>query len=290
MYDSFGVEQTCVSRIGADRYFQCNLKRLPKLELNNQPTFYRIIFHELLFQDGMEMPISKEIPSDFKISSRLRLSLRTYQEWEPGGKNSETFKDSGMLCTDKPWSSQYSGNQNVLFWEPSGDFALVHVHIPKGQRLFSGQIQIREGKNHPPLGWRTGRIFAGLGKVEATVLFREKSNETDTKKSDLLLSAGSSEVGKTLFNFLIPSQLSSTPVQRPDGKINSILGILTLSSNRTTQTAMQCMPMPYLLNEFLDDIRRAVTKYPENTDFRFDFRVRDNERIPKRSERLIKIR
>jgi hypothetical protein len=85
VFDSFGVAQTCISSVAeGNRFFQCDLKRLPKVEINNQPTFYRITFHELLFQVRLELPISRDVPSDFRISSRLKLYLETYQEWVPG--------------------------------------------------------------------------------------------------------------------------------------------------------------------------------------------------------------
>ncbi len=83
--DEFGNTQTCISNaVEGNRYVQCDLKRLPKLELNNQPTLFRMTFHELLFQAGLEKPISKDIPSDFRISSRLKLHLKKRQEWIVG--------------------------------------------------------------------------------------------------------------------------------------------------------------------------------------------------------------
>lgn len=85
IYDSFGVSQTCVSKIEENnRFFQCDLKRLPPNIPLNQPTLYRLVFHELLFQVGLETPIGQDVPSDFRISSRLKLYMETYDEWVPG--------------------------------------------------------------------------------------------------------------------------------------------------------------------------------------------------------------
>ncbi len=118
VYDSHGVAQTCVSYLDADQpYFQCDLQRLPKIELNSQPTFYRLTFHELLFQVGLELPISSTIPSDFSISSRLQLHLERIEAWRPGvatvnAKKSFTssdFKEAEKCYVyfSKGWSPAY---------------------------------------------------------------------------------------------------------------------------------------------------------------------------------------
>jgi hypothetical protein len=92
VYDSFGVEQTCISHaVQSNRYIKCNLRRLPSLELNNQPTYYRLVFHELLFQVGIERPISAHVPSDFRVSSRLKLYLTSTNEWLPGDGSKTVF-------------------------------------------------------------------------------------------------------------------------------------------------------------------------------------------------------
>ncbi len=141
VYDSFGVAQACVSHAeDGNRYFQCDVTRLPKIELNNQPTFYRIAFHELLFQAGLELPISKDVPSDFKISSRLKLRLKTYQKWIPGEENSEQM---GFWCSTKSPSDSSLSNSLEFVWNTNGDFFLANVHFSRQQKRNPGYLKAR---------------------------------------------------------------------------------------------------------------------------------------------------
>jgi hypothetical protein len=93
--DEFGVAQTCISNaVAGNRYVQCDLSRLPKLEHDNQPTLYRMMFHELLFQAGLERPISKDVPSDFRISSRLKLHHTRKREWALGNEGTLSSREN----------------------------------------------------------------------------------------------------------------------------------------------------------------------------------------------------
>lgn len=95
--DQFGVRQTCVSHaVPENRYVVCDLKRLPKNKLSNHPSLYRLIFHELLFQAELEKPISKDIPSDFRISSRLKLHFNKKNEWVLGKSKEHAKEDSSQ--------------------------------------------------------------------------------------------------------------------------------------------------------------------------------------------------
>jgi len=135
VYDSFGVAQACASHVEeGNRYFQCDVTRLPKVELNNQPTFYRITLHELLFQAGLELPISREIPSDFSISSRLKLRLETYQEWIPGIEGNDNII-YGVTCTYDQFvgrgSIEHPQHGRVYFF-PEGTIFYNHSQDPRG--------------------------------------------------------------------------------------------------------------------------------------------------------------
>jgi len=162
VYDSFGVEQACVSHVDeSNRYFQCNVKRLPKIELNNQPTFYRITFHELLFQAGLELPISKEVPSDFKISSRLKLRLQTYQEWVPGDDPTDEMI-YGVKCDYSQPAGRFSLNHtqraSVLFF-PNGTVFYKKEQDPRG---FTGErytTSSKDGKSRWTGSYRLLSIF-----------------------------------------------------------------------------------------------------------------------------------
>lgn len=102
VYDSFGIAQTCISHVEiGNRFFQCDLQRLPKIELNNQPTFYHLAFHELLFQGGLELPANASVPSNFEISSRLQLRLQNVEAWVPGTASMANDEDAPPHC--KVW-------------------------------------------------------------------------------------------------------------------------------------------------------------------------------------------
>ncbi len=87
--DAAGVERDCVSYTKPYRYFKCN-----RLTLNqfadtapdgiHHPSFYRILFHEILVQAGLENPVNREIRSAYPIASRLDVHLETYEAWMPG--------------------------------------------------------------------------------------------------------------------------------------------------------------------------------------------------------------
>jgi len=86
--DSFGNPRDCVSYTSPVLYFSCNSTTLPDNTLEHQPSFYRLVFHEILVQAGLEVPLSKEIPSEYPIASRLDVHLETFQEWVPGAQKS----------------------------------------------------------------------------------------------------------------------------------------------------------------------------------------------------------
>lgn len=121
--DQFGITQTCVSHaVEGNRYIQCDLQRLPKLSVGNQPTLYRIIFHELLFQAEIEKPISKEVPSDFKTSSRLKLHKNRNHEWALGEAKEYYVKGSSA---DNRTHLKYQ-----VVWNPIGqDYRLAVTQL-----------------------------------------------------------------------------------------------------------------------------------------------------------------
>ena len=87
--DNLGNPRDCVSYSKPIRYFKCNSNTLPDNTLEHQPSFYRLVFHEILVQAGLEKPLSKEVPSEYPIASRLDVHLETYEEWVPGKSLSE---------------------------------------------------------------------------------------------------------------------------------------------------------------------------------------------------------
>jgi hypothetical protein len=135
--DANGVVRDCMSYANpGNRYFVCNSDALPNKTLENQPSFYRIVLHELLVQAGIEKPVSKEIPSVYSVSSRItdNVHLETYQEWVPGkgSYKDQTLVDSGIFCrTD---TTRHMTGKNLMFiLRPNGDYALLEVALPKIQ-------------------------------------------------------------------------------------------------------------------------------------------------------------
>lgn len=160
VFDSFGVAQTCVSHaVEGNRYFQCDLSRLPKINLDNQPTFYRIVFHELLFQAGLELPISRDVPSDFQISSRLKLHLETFQAWVPGQAQPgpRMIKDSGFSCSGDASDDRLSYH---AYWKPNGDFILLSQFVPRTQAKYG--MPHMSGEFFYELGMSLGHISTAL--------------------------------------------------------------------------------------------------------------------------------
>jgi hypothetical protein len=178
VHDSFGVAQTCVSRAEpGNRHFQCDLARLPKLELDNQPTFYRLTFHELLFQAGLELPPSKEVPSEFRISSRLKLKLVTHREWLPGqpGSGSETLDSTGITCSQR--TLEFSPSGYAFVWWPNGDYVLLRRHAPRAQIDFGIQKrQVLTPLQAQAINLRQSVAHLLGGDLVTTVLARGNSN------------------------------------------------------------------------------------------------------------------
>ena len=96
--DAFGIARTCVSHFEDEknRYFICNLDELPPNTIENEPKFYRITFHELLVQAGIEKPLSKDVPSEYSLSARIadHLQLQVLKEWKLVGKKANPVHGS----------------------------------------------------------------------------------------------------------------------------------------------------------------------------------------------------
>ncbi len=124
--DAFQDDRDCVSHFEDlnNRYFVCNTNALPEVKLANDPSYLRIVFHELLVQTLLELPINKKVPSEYTISWRIteNLHLETYQEWVPGKKkvvHNEFVTLVRKLFKDQ--SSTYDFQKiNSLAWDTKG--------------------------------------------------------------------------------------------------------------------------------------------------------------------------
>jgi hypothetical protein len=60
-------------------------------------SLYRLVFHELLVQSGLEKPVSKEVPSEYPISSRLMVHLESFPEWVPGASKNSAYSENEVV-------------------------------------------------------------------------------------------------------------------------------------------------------------------------------------------------
>lgn len=160
--DQFGITQTCISHVEeGNRYIQCDLKRLPQLGQDTQPTLYRMMFHELLFQVGIEKPINKDVPSDFRTSSKLKLHLNRNDEWAVGEakeyhpKGSSAYNRAKLKyqVTLSPFGLDYRENSPSLsfakFLGPDSVLALKVGNVKKdGYQQFNSALQFKYFMNN----------------------------------------------------------------------------------------------------------------------------------------------
>ncbi len=178
--DSNGVVRDCMSYANpGNRYFVCNSDALPNKTLENQPSFYRIVLHELLVQAGIEKPLNKDVPSVYAVSSRIteNVHLETYQEWVPGRASNQTemLSDSGIICSDY---SPEKGKKELLYFVmlPNGDYTLMKQKVPHGQARY-GLVQEQIISKADERGYRLRAFIADLfsGDVTQKVMIRGNS-------------------------------------------------------------------------------------------------------------------
>ena len=92
VYDNDGNERDCVSGFDSVRFFKCDQNALPpkpnadNISENSEyyGSLYRLDLHEAFVQVGLEKPLTKEVPSEYRLSSRLDVHLENFPEWVPG--------------------------------------------------------------------------------------------------------------------------------------------------------------------------------------------------------------
>ncbi len=115
LFDQHGTKRDCISYLSPVRYFICSSKALNRTNSDDQqttyyPSYYRLVFHELLVQAGLEKPLSAEVVSEYPIASRLNIHLETYKAWAPGTK---ALKRKLRPCRLERTQS-YSGNPALI--------------------------------------------------------------------------------------------------------------------------------------------------------------------------------
>ncbi len=123
--DANGVVRDCMSFANpGHRYFVCNSDALPNKTLENQPSFYRIVLHELMVQAGIEKPLSKDVPSVYEVSSRIttNVHLETYQEWVPGKAGESIIRNQGFICQSSDVTFRRRGKSKGLIVHPDGSY------------------------------------------------------------------------------------------------------------------------------------------------------------------------
>jgi len=143
-HDQFGNSRTCVSFRESDkRYFVCDQDEMDT-GLEHQPRDYEIILHELFVQSGIERPVTPNIPSEYKISSRILNHL--FQDpalgFLPGDLPKNPITKNGLWCTDQPslLSDEVASQAEirVLFWSADGNVRFVEWKMGIFQDLFLG--------------------------------------------------------------------------------------------------------------------------------------------------------
>jgi|GEM_PF-4767893 len=132
VYDQKGVERDCMSyALPGNRFFKCNKDALPSNELNNQPSLYRILLHELFVQAGIESPVNDEVRSTYAVSSRImdNIHLETYQEWVPGKPDNDfgTAISHGVECR----AQGPTGDGVIFLWYTDGRYLLAKDEQPQ---------------------------------------------------------------------------------------------------------------------------------------------------------------
>lgn len=225
--DANGTVRDCMSYADAVKpYFICNSDALPDKTLDNQPSFYRIVFHEMLVQLGVEKVLSKDIPSEYKISYRIteNVHLETYKEWVPGKKSflRLNMAEVGLVCNDR---IAYLSSKHTLFfiWRPNGDYAVVKQTFPRLQELY-GKQQEQLTTISGYHWWNTRTTFAKIfsKKLKNTVIARGNSKsliDTTTRSSSRWLSH---DDGKVSFAIDTMAHIEEMP-QFTDGGFTEVL-------------------------------------------------------------------
>jgi hypothetical protein len=182
--DSLGTVRGCVSYIG-QYYFVCNSELLPENRLDNQPSFYRIVFHELLVQAGIERPINQDVPSEYPISSRINdnIHLETYQQWVPGKKITKT---PFLNCTGyvKKEKNKFSGLNMVIFQ----DGTLFTAEIDSTKRFTPTRVKVTRQENFSPHFGQNASV--SVSWINALIDYKNKSTQLNLDRSSQLAVLG----------------------------------------------------------------------------------------------------
>ena len=147
-YDQFGNARTCVSYTSpTQRYFVCNQAEMD-MSLENQPADYEIILHELFVQSGIEQPVAADIPSEYKVSSKILNHL--FQDpglgFLPGDLPKNPISGGGLWCTDQPslLSDEIATQAEIslLFWSANGNVRFTEWKSGSFQDLFVGNLPL----------------------------------------------------------------------------------------------------------------------------------------------------
>ena len=139
--DKDGIVRDCVSEIkNQKRYFTCNTEKLPEHTVEFQRDYYALVLHEAMVHAKKEMPVSREIPSEYPISSRvLNYFHKENGQWALGKIPVHPISEFGLWCTNNPnlilGMEGVSGESStkLLFWQKNGDFVFLNFVVPHHQ-------------------------------------------------------------------------------------------------------------------------------------------------------------
>jgi hypothetical protein len=135
IYDNYGNERDCFSSKDSVRYFKCNINSLPpKLTENDNNnlkseyygSMYRLVLHEAFVQAGLEKPLSKEVSSQYRLTSRLNVHLENFPEWVPGDSHFANCSDGYCKDSLKPWKNAFDNATPLKFSSLPEELLLVN--------------------------------------------------------------------------------------------------------------------------------------------------------------------
>jgi len=170
VYDQDGNERDCVSGFDSVRFFKCNQKALPprpdeKSSAQEKSEYYgslyRLTLHEAFVQVGLEKRLTKEIVSDYTISSRLQVHLENYPEWVPGRKTS--------IKSDVPTQQRMFTLTGTPGTGQGNTFFVCEYQTRSNGTAILGTLQTTEqclrGKLNEPLHVYPGNYLLSYGNV-----------------------------------------------------------------------------------------------------------------------------
>lgn len=184
-----GEERDCVPMLkDGVRYIECDASYIPENTLDNQPTLYSFLLHEIFVYAGIEESKGHWLPSTYdeswKMADKANLSLVVQEVWMPGKKRQvERLSDETIACLTRSSFNQARVNYAFIL-KPNGDYVFLRHVVPGGQELY-GRMQVQTLTRWDEVKINFAQSLARLtgGDVKTTVLARGTSNTLKRNQS-----------------------------------------------------------------------------------------------------------